>query len=116
MRILRSLDHELLRAIQSAEPHALHAAESTLRDIVVDLARQGASIESVISVLRDTCRAIEAGAHPEWVRSRVSWLEARGRAMAVQELSHFFDGYRTPPYGAAAYRREAARAGVESRE
>jgi len=115
VRILRSLDHELLRAVQSAEPHALHAAESTLRDIVVDLARQGASIESVISVLRDSCRALEAGAHPEWVRARASWLEARGRAMAVQELAHYFEGYRTPPYGTVAYRR-AARAGVGNRE
>ena len=105
MRILRSLDAELLRAVQSEGPHAMHAAEHTLRDIVVDLARQGASIEGVISVLRDTCRALAAGGHPEWVRARVAQLESRGRVIAVQELAHYFEGYRTPPYGGAAVRR-----------
>lgn len=105
MRILRSLDAELLRAVQSTDPHAMHHAEHTLRDIVVDLARQGASIEGVISVLRDTCRALSAGGHPEWVRTRVARLESVGRLIAVQELSHYFDGPRTPPYGHATVRR-----------
>ena len=106
MRILQSLDHELLRALHSADSNALHAAESALREIVVDLARQGATLDGVISVLRDSCRALAAGDHSEWVRERAHWLENRGRVIAVQELSCYFEDFRTPPYGTVAMRRK----------